>query len=175
MAKKSLKRFSYLFLMSGILAMAAGFYYFAKINTEIVHQEQFKAATLKKLRSFEAKIEKRAQEIRRQNRTVVPESAQKTAPVNLESLLKRAQNVYGEEEMKRREGNLWVDQKNAQMIATLGALQGVLPGGYLTIYDKDQRIGQVTVKTSWDVISLVQPLDGSLTLSTDQYYRVVKE
>ena len=99
--------------------------------------------------------------------------AQKT--IHLKSIVNEAEEVYGEEEKMRKEGLLWVDRKSSRFIVTLGALNGVNKGSYLTIYDGDKKVGQAKVESAFDVISYVSPLEKSLNLSTKDYYRVVVE
>ena len=95
--------------------------------------------------------------------------------VKLDSLVKLSGKVNGPEEQSRKEGVLWVDPENLNIIVTFGAVQGVHSGDYLTVYEADKKIGQVSVVLSLDVVSLVEPLDESVKLSANQYYRVLKE
>ena len=95
--------------------------------------------------------------------------------VSLKSLVKEAEKVYGQEENLNKEGFLWIDRKSSLYVVTLGALQGLLPGKHLGVYDGDQRIGQVIVDTPFDVISYVHPAEESKNLFSSDYYRVVVE
>src|SRR5262245_14167455 len=42
-------------------------------------------------------------------------------PVLLEDLVKKAEEVYGEDEKKQKEGFLWVDKESNSFMVTLGA------------------------------------------------------
>lgn len=95
--------------------------------------------------------------------------------IALEKILKEADKVYGDTEKDRREGHLWIDHASATFVVTLGALNGLMPGSHLTVYDGASKIGSVIVETPLDVISSVQPVDKTLAQFTNDYYRVVFE
>lgn len=95
--------------------------------------------------------------------------------VTLESLSQASRDFYDETELNRREGTLWVDDKSAKFVVTLGAVHGVLPGSRLSVYHKGQRIGYVAVSFSFDVISYVHPAQDFLFDINDKYLRVVIE
>ena len=95
--------------------------------------------------------------------------------INLQSLVKQAELVYGNGEKQRKEGLLWIDHKSSKIVATLGAVQGILPGHTLTVYDGQKKISQVTVETAFDVISYVRPQNNSPAFTQGNYYRVVVE
>jgi len=58
---------------------------------------------------------------------------------------------------------------------TLGTVHGVLPGSYLAVYEKDNKVGQMVVDISLDVISYARPTNENLDLKNINYLRVVKE
>jgi hypothetical protein len=95
--------------------------------------------------------------------------------INLQTLVQEAETVYGPEEKRRREGFLWIDRQESKYVVTLGALNGLSPGNYLTVYEGSKRMGQVAVDTPFDVISYVHPVDATLSLAQNEYYRVVIE
>ena len=95
--------------------------------------------------------------------------------IYLEKLVKEANQAYGYEEKNRREGRLWVDRDSKTMIATLGVINGVLPGARLAVYDDDKRIGYVTVGTPMDVISYIKPTELLFDQQDRDYFRVVLE
>jgi predicted Holliday junction resolvase-like endonuclease len=95
--------------------------------------------------------------------------------IYLEKLVKEAKEAYGYEEKNRREGRLWIDRKSKTMIATLGAINGVLPGTRLAVYNYNERIGYVTVATPMDVISYIKPTNLSFDKYERDYFRVVLE
>ncbi|MBF0522774.1 MAG: hypothetical protein HQL24_06935 [Candidatus Omnitrophica bacterium] len=99
---------------------------------------------------------------------------QQETPIS-KSLENKTLNAYPDSEKSRREGFLWVDKKASRLVATLGAVQGVLPGARLSVYENDQKIGEVVVENSFDVISYVKPVDQAPNSFPKDYYRVVKE
>ena len=100
------------------------------------------------------------------------------APPNkilLDSLVEESKSLYGEPEEARKEGILWTDVRSSRFIVTLGALQGLLPGKHLAVYDGNNKMGEVTVEKVFDIISYVQPMETPLNFSPSNYYRVVLE
>lgn len=95
--------------------------------------------------------------------------------IYLEKLVEEAKDAYGYEEKDRREGRLWVDRNSKTMIATLGAINGVLPGTRLAVYNDNERIGYVTVGTPMDVISYIEPTELLFDQYERDYFRVVLE
>ena len=149
-----------LILLAGASLFTA--FYFLEIKPELAKREQ---ANSKKLETSKQKVQTRA--------TAIAQAKQDE--VNLVSLVKQAEAVYGPEEKNRKEGVLWIDHETSQFVVTLGALNGLLPGKYLTVYDGQKKIGQVAVDTPLDVISYVHPLGTSMDFSQNDYYRVVIE
>ena len=92
----------------------------------------------------------------------------------IEDLVKKAEEIYGEDEKKQKEGFLWIDREAASFMITLGALNGLRPGSRLSVYDGDQKIDEVEVVTLLDVISYVKPKN-PLQQYQGNYYRVVIE
>lgn len=95
--------------------------------------------------------------------------------LDLGRLLEEADKVYDDTEKERREGHLWIDRSAGTCVVTLGALNGLVPGSRLSIYEGDKKIGVVVVKTLLDVISYVQPVGKPLVQFKNDYYRVVFE
>ncbi|MCA9405925.1 MAG: hypothetical protein KC684_05265 [Candidatus Omnitrophica bacterium] len=98
-----------------------------------------------------------------------------TEDISLKNLVDKAETVYGDEEKQRKDGFLWFDRGSSKLVVTLGAVNGLTPGSSLAVYDGNKRIGKVKVDVPFDVISYVQPLDGSADRLTGDYYRVVME
>jgi hypothetical protein len=94
-------------------------------------------------------------------------------PINLEDFLTRAKSIYGEDELKRKEGILWVDRKASSCMVTLGRVNGLNVGSKLNIYDGDNKIGQATVDMPLDIVSYVQLVDKAADELPNSYYRVV--
>ncbi len=92
--------------------------------------------------------------------------------IYLEELLEGSKKFYGDEERKRQEGFLWIDRKNATMLVTLGALNGLGTGSRLTVWDGDDMAGHVRVEIPLDVISYVRPADPVKDVFEKDYYRV---
>ena len=95
--------------------------------------------------------------------------------MNLNKLVDEAKAVYGEGEQNRKEGFLWIDRKESKWVVTLGALNGVKPGSVLSIYNGNQKVGQVAVDDLFDVISYVHPLEKGPEQFTSDYYRAAIE
>ncbi|HBR14421.1 MAG TPA: hypothetical protein DD723_02625 [Candidatus Omnitrophica bacterium] len=184
-----------LIILSGISLLAA--FYSLEVKPGLVAKEQ---ATLKKLKASEAQIRRRVKDIQKTKTEGLPtvtmpptgiskaETPKGEAPVgaplkeedkepviSLKTLAEEAEDVYGPEETRRQEGLLWVDRKSSKLIITLGAMNGLLPGKQLTLYDGDKEIGQVAVDLALDVVSFVHPIPQSLELLQNNYYRVVAE
>lgn len=162
MAQKNFRKIilGFIFICIAAFLLMAGFY-FMEIKPELAAREQ-----QEKLKASQQKVQARAQEIKK--------AAQPDGAINMASLIKEAEAVYGSEEKNRKEGVLWVDRKTSNIVVTLGALNGLLPGRQLSVYSGADKVGQVTVDTSFDVISNVHP-DPSTDLSQNDYYRVVIE
>ena len=105
----------------------------------------------------------------------VSNSSSQNESIPLNTIVEEARKNSSENVADAKEGFLWVDAKSAKYVVTLGAVQGLLPGNYLTVYNGDRRVGQVTVETALDIISYVQPIDESVDLSSNKYFRVTVE
>jgi hypothetical protein len=95
--------------------------------------------------------------------------------LSLQSVLLEASRQYGDLEKNRQEGSLWIDRKTASCVVTLGALNGLVPGSRLKIYDGREEVGKATVDVSLDIISYVTPVNKKLAQFSQDYYRVVIE
>jgi len=95
--------------------------------------------------------------------------------LKLPTLFKDKIDVYSESERNRRNGYMWVDSITDKYIVTLGNINGVFPGGYLTVYDNENPIGQVRVLTAYEVISYVEPFEPKKFEITKDYYQVFVE
>lgn len=102
-------------------------------------------------------------------------------PIRIEDVLARAEIIYGSQELERRSGILWIDRKASQGVITLGIVNGLSSGSYLGIYEErrqpgglvvNEKIGEVVVEQSSDIISYVQPVKKSLYEFDRDYYRV---
>ena len=159
MAQKSFKKlvFGFILIVAAAFLLLVGFYQF-KVKPELASRDKINS---QKLSATKQKIDQRAAEIKQ---------AQEGS-INLSTLVKEAEAVYGPQEKSRKEGVLWVDRQSSNFVVTLGALNGILPGSKLNVYQGSEKVGQVTVDTSFDVISYVHPED-SLDLSANDYYSV---
>ena len=102
-----------------------------------------------------------------------PQPVQKIPPVAETKAPPPPSKVYGEAEEKNKEGLLWFDSASSKYVITLGTVQGLTAGSALTVYDGNNRIGQVIVQSAADINSYVQPSPD--TQLTGNYYRVVIE
>ena len=140
------------------------FYYLAQTNI----QNQQKVAELQ-IRLTNLVAEKSAA-------IIEPEAHQRAVgnPLILEDLVKKAEDVYGEDERNQKEGFLWIDKDANSYMVTLGALNGLTTGSRLSVYDGDTKIDEVEVVTPLDVISYVKPQSPPEQYA-GTYYRVVIE
>jgi hypothetical protein len=95
------------------------------------------------------------------------ELKQEGMSVRLDSILKEANQIYGEDEKERKEGHLWIDREAKTFIITLGALNGLDTGNRLA--------ASVEVDVPMDVISYVHPVDKTLADFKEDSYRIVFE
>ncbi len=176
MAKKNIK-----LIIIGVISIfiaimsAVATFYFLEVKPELASREN---AGITKLDVQKMKIEKRAKVIQSASQEKQPVQNSKAAQKNemsLKSLVKKAETVYGNEEKSRREGLLWVDAKSSKIMVTLGAVHGLLPGRNLSVYDRQDKIGQVMVETLFDVTAYVRPQKNTPALTQGNYYRVVIE
>ena len=93
--------------------------------------------------------------------------------IKLEDVLSKADIVYGPQELERKEGILWVDRKASAFMVTLGRVNGVQKGTMLSIFDGDEKIADVTVDFSFDIISYVKLVGKTAEDFEKDYYRVV--
>ncbi|MCB9747324.1 MAG: hypothetical protein H6755_02850 [Candidatus Omnitrophica bacterium] len=110
-------------------------------------------------------------------KTVEPQSepareSERSDSIDLAILVKNAQTLYGQEEIDRKEGVLWIDQEQSRFVITLGAVQGLVKGSELSVYNGNKAIGKVKVETLLDVVSYVEPIDIE-ELMKDNYYNVI--
>lgn len=96
-------------------------------------------------------------------------------PIALEDFLAHAEVIYGEKELSRKEGVLWIDRKSSTCLVTLGVVNGLGPGSSLGVYQGDSPIGEVVVETAHDIISYVNPVQKSLDDFPNNYYKVMIE
>ncbi len=101
--------------------------------------------------------------------------------IDLEDLLARTEKVYGEQELKRKDGILWIDRAAKTCMVTLGAANGLVAGSYLGVYDEiagpsgtsvSQKISDVVVEQTYDIVSYVRLVDKSYDDFVRDYYRV---
>ena len=108
----------------------------------------------------------------------------KRDPIRLEDVLARAKIIYGEKELSRKNGILWVDRKSSQFMITLGMVNGLVPGTYLGVYQEklqvdgtviNEKIDDVIVEKTYDIISYAKPAKKSLDDFDRDYYRVTAQ
>ncbi len=122
-----------------------------------------------------AREAREAEQLAQLSRQAQENSASQTKAIPLNSILQEAQKIYEVAESSRKEGYLWVDRKESMYVATLGAINGLLPGGHVNIYDGETKIGEAQVEVSFDVISYVQPITPTSDQLNKDYYRVAME
>jgi phage gp36-like protein len=102
--------------------------------------------------------------------------------IDLEDLLDRTEKVYGEQELKRKDGVLWIDRVSQRCMVTLGAANGLVVGSYLAAYEEvagtagttptNQKVCDVVVEQTYDIVSYVRLVERNLTDLSRDYYRV---
>lgn len=101
--------------------------------------------------------------------------------ISLEDVLARAEIIYGQRELQRREGILWVDRKASQYMITLGIVNGLSQGSSLGVYEEraqpggiiiNEKIADIVVQEAFEIISYVLPVDKSMQDFRRDYYRV---
>jgi hypothetical protein len=164
-----------IFILLAFIAGIFGFFYL-EVKPKLASRQ---TTSQNNLSVQEQKIEERAAQIKREQISssdqTVPIEALKTDGLTLDKLVDAASQVYDDKEFQRREGYLWVDRESSQYVATLGAMNGVLPGKTLNVYDGDEKIGSVSVATSFDVISHVEVPSALASKLAKNYYRIVLE
>ncbi len=133
-----------------------------------------KNTTRKELSEMKSQMGKLAEENEALRTKMTTTELAAKGPVKLDSLVERAQSLYGDTESKRTSGYLWIDRKTEYMIITLGALNGLRPGSKLNVYDGDRVIDSVTVDLPFDIISYVKS-QSSIDQYSKDYYRVALE
>jgi hypothetical protein len=101
--------------------------------------------------------------------------------LTVEDFLARSEMIYGPEELKRKNGILWIDRQEDSLLITLGAVNGLQKGSYLNVYQErrqpdgfliNEKIAEVIVDKAYDIISYVQPVKKTVNDFTKEYYRV---
>ncbi len=101
--------------------------------------------------------------------------------IELKDVLARAEIIYGDKELNRKDGVLWIDRESSSCMVTLGAVNGLIPGSYLGVYIErkrddgvvvNEKIDDVIVKKTYDIVSYVNPVDKTLDDFDYDYYRV---
>jgi hypothetical protein len=182
MGKPNLKKvFLGLFLIVFALFSAVTAFYFLEVKPKMQARQarkarQTKIKTMKMPADREIKLnEKAAAETVRVNESVKPPA--RTVTKEKESKNSQPQIVleeYSESERNRREGTLWIDKATGNYVATLGAVQGIKSGDRLDVYDGEQLIGAVEVKSMQAVFSFVQPVNDAIERSGKKYFSVLK-
>lgn len=95
--------------------------------------------------------------------------------IELEDIAIRAEKIYGEKELNRKEGVLWIDRKTSLYLVTLGIINGVQKGSLIGIYEGNMKIGSVEVKDFYDIISYVDLVDKTSDDFDKDYYKVIIE
>ena len=161
MSKKNFKKIivGSILVIFGVGLFAAAIFYYLEVKPELAKRKQVQ---LKKLKAKEVKVQKRILE-NQQGAKDTSNSKENKIPLQV-----------SKEERNRKEGVLWVNQAT-QYIVTLGAVNNVSLGDYLTVFDGDKKIGQVKVIELFDTISYVQPLEKKKKAMKKKYYRVIVE
>lgn len=101
--------------------------------------------------------------------------------ITVEDFLARSEMIYGPEELKRKNGILWIDRQERSLLVTLGAVNGIQAGSYLNVYQErrqadglviNEKIAEVIVDKTYDIISYVKPVKKTISDFTKEYYRV---
>ena len=154
-----------LFVIIAFVCLAALFYYLVdanRVNQEKLATLQVQLTDLINEKASPAMSAARAQKARGQ-------------PLLVQDRVKKAEDVYGEEVRKQREGFLWIDKEASSFMVTLGALNGLSAGSRLAVYDGDQKIDEVVVENVLDVLSYARPVKNKIGDFQGNYYRVVIE
>ncbi len=171
MPKKNVRKIiiGLVLIVFGVGLFATAVFYYLEVKPELAKREQIK---VKKIKAKETKIEQRVLASQKEGSF---SGSGASDGVSLKRLVAQSEEIYGKNEKSRKEGFLWVDQQASQYVVTLGAINNLFPGDYLTVYDGDKKIGQVKVESSFDIISYVQPLEKINRIFQKDYYRVVIE
>jgi len=153
----------FLMVFAGFAVLTA--FYQSNVKPDIQTKEKVKAI---RIEANSKKVQRRAEAIQKQmskGKTVAtlqqqelsesPQITRADKSINLERLVKAAQEIYGQAEQQKRQGYLWIDRKNSKYVVTLGAVNGVLAGSRLSVFDGQNKLGEITVETAFDVISYV--------------------
>lgn len=101
--------------------------------------------------------------------------------IDIEDVLQRTEKVYGDKELTRKDGILWIDRASSACMITLGAANGLIPGTYLSVYDEaasadgtaiSQKIADVVVEKTFDIVSYVTISGKKFSDFNRDYYRV---
>ena len=92
-----------------------------------------------------------------------------------ESFSQKAPVIPVGEGQNQREGFLWVDHQSSKLVVTLGTADGLSPGKHLSVYGGSGKMGEVAVDQSFEAVSYVHRLEGSMSFEENDYYRVVGE
>ena len=95
--------------------------------------------------------------------------------MSVDKLVQEADKVYDEKVKNAREGYLWIDRTSPSWLITLGALNGLLPGSTVAVYQEGEKVDTVQVETPLDVISYVKPTEKLKSQFASDYFRVVIE
>ncbi len=96
-----------------------------------------------------------------------------TGPVDREAFIARAKSLYGEDELTRKEGLLWIEPEEAQCIITLGQINGAFSGARLDIFEGNNLFTEAVVKKASDLTAYVEMVDKSPVELKGNYYKAV--
>ena len=99
----------------------------------------------------------------------------KRPKIDTEDFMAKAESIYGEDELKRKEGVFWIDRKVSVCMVTLGKVNGVESGTSLNLYDGDTLVGKAVVDTTFDIVSYVKPVGKPIKDFDKSYYRAVND
>ncbi len=105
----------------------------------------------------------------------------KRDPINLADVLAHTEKIYGAQELKRKDGILWIDRASQSCMVTLGIANGLTEGSYLSVYQDvlnpngtsvSEKISDVVVEETYDIVSYVKLIDKKMDDLSKDYYRV---
>jgi len=96
-------------------------------------------------------------------------------PISVSDIVVEAEKMYGLGQQNQQNGFLWIDRQADTYIVTLGVLNGLKQGSFLTLYDGNKKVGKVVVQLPLDVISYVDFVNNDVESLAKDYYQVAIE
>ena len=159
-------------LFLGLLFIVVAFVCIVGVFYRIINEHQLATKEVEDIKEEIVAIDAQRTAAERQ----VQELAKRVGKeIELEHLIKMAEEEYGEQEREREEGDHWVDRDGDSWMITLGALNNIDEGSRLRVLDdRDQQIGVVVAEDVLDVVSYVYPLENRGQYRDDIYQVVVE-